>query len=549
VTCKSRERARECGRSSSATQLGYIGAVADLSGIVLEGRYRLDAQLAGGAMGVVYRATHLRLDRAVAIKLMHASLRSEMAARARFEREAKLLALVEHPHCVSVIDYGLHDQKPYLVMELVRGRSLHELLVEQPRFDVGRAADVLRQVLSGLAHAHDRGIIHRDIKPANIMVTAKEPLGVHVRILDFGLARLREASTSLTDGLAVGTPSYMAPEQCRGEDLDARVDLYACGVLLFEMLAGRKPFVAKDPIEIVKKQMHEAPPTLAAIAGGDYGGLEAVVARALAKAPDDRFATATAMSVAIDAATGGQHAPEPTSVIAPQLGSSALVPIESSVDVPITVGSSVRVAREEPPTSSALRRMLPVSRARWLALSALVLAGAAVATIVAFTRDDGTAEPQRAAAPIADAAIAAPADAAVDPIAEVRGDVAALVADGRLDAALDALAKARRRFPDDAALAFDAGKIYFARLWWADGIKSFRDAIRLDAKYKDDRELVAIAVRGFATTPEYDDRLGGFLLELGAAAGPALDELARTHANPRVRTRAAAQLRRAHLQE
>ena len=524
--------------------------MSDLTGSVLEGRYRLDERLAEGAMGVVYRATSLRIDRAVAVKLMHASMPSAMAARARFEREAKLMALVEHPHCVAVIDYGVHEHKPYVVMELVRGRSLHDLLDEQKRFEIARAADVVRQILSGLAHAHEQGIIHRDIKPANIMVTPKAPLGVHVRILDFGLARLLEASNSLTDGLAVGTPSYMAPEQCRGGTVDARVDLYACGVVMFEMLAGRKPYVAGDPIAIIKKVLNDPVPVLSEHAPEVGAALEAVVTRALAKSPDDRFATAIAMSDAIDAALANRAAPERTAVFGEsELGSSALVPIESSVDIPITVAPSVlAVKREhEPTTTSALRKILPVSRARWLVLAAIVaIAGGAYAIVTLTSR--GSREPERApvAATAGSAAaveIELPAQPA-DAIAEARAHVDELAAAGRLGAALDAVGKARRQHPDSAALAFDAGKLYFAKLYWTDGIKSFRDAIRLDAKYRTDPALIDIVVRGFATTPEYDDRLGSFLAELGPATEPALDELARTHANPIVRARAAAQLRR-----
>ena len=291
----------------------------DLSGTVLDGRYRLDERLAEGAMGVVYRGVSLAVDRGVAVKLMHHSLPGEMAARERFQREAKVMALVDHPHCVSVIDYGLHQGKPFLVMELVRGRSLHDLLQDQRRVEIERAVDIIRQVLSGLAYTHEQGIIHRDIKPANIMVTPKAPLGVHVRILDFGLARLLESSASLTDGLAVGTPSYLAPEQCRGDTPDARVDVYACGIVLFEMLTGRKPFVAKDPIEIVKLQLTARPPLLSDVAAGNFGKLEGVVARALAKPPDERYASAITMLEAIDAALAGTAAPEATAVL---LGSS-----------------------------------------------------------------------------------------------------------------------------------------------------------------------------------------------------------------------------------
>src|SRR5690606_2678770 len=160
-----------------------------------------------------------------------------------------------------------------------------------------------RQVLSGLAHAHELGIVHRDIKPANIMISEKAGLGQQVRILDFGLARPAESSTKLTTGIVVGTPNYMAPEQCKGSDIDARADLYTCGVMLFEMLTGRKPFIADDPIQVVRKHLLEPAPTLSSVEPRiDFGDLEGIVAKALAKAPGDRFASAVEMSQAIEAA-------------------------------------------------------------------------------------------------------------------------------------------------------------------------------------------------------------------------------------------------------
>jgi len=361
----------------------------DLSGQVIDRRYQVLERIADGAMGVVYRAVRLNLDRPVAIKVMHASLRDDMKGKERFEREAKVMARLEHPHCVSIIDFGLHGNKPYVVMELVRGRSLHEMLVEQGRFEIPRAADILGQVLSGLAHAHEQGIIHRDIKPANIMTTPKAPLGVHARILDFGLARMLGSSASLSDGVAVGTPSYMAPEQCRGDELDARVDIYACGVVLFEMLTGTKPFVADEPIEIIRKALQEPTPRLADVRPGDYGALEDVVARALAKAPADRFPTAVAMAEALEAAVAGRKSADSTAQFA--VGTSA--PPPPTVEIPITVGSSVHVPRPttKPPDddSSALRRMLPVSRMRYFVVFAIVLAAGAIAGIV-YTRLDAS---------------------------------------------------------------------------------------------------------------------------------------------------------------
>jgi serine/threonine-protein kinase len=274
-----------------------------LVGTVLDGRYQVIEPIAEGAMGGVYRGERVGLGRAVAIKIMHHELPDELASRERFAREAKLMALLEHPNCVSVMDFGVHDDKPFLVMDLVRGTSLIDLLDKVGSLDVAKSADIIRQVLAGLAHAHELGIVHRDIKPANIMLSEKAGVGMQVRILDFGLARLSETSTKLTTGIVVGTPNYMAPEQCKGGDIDGRTDVYACGVVLFEMLTGRKPFIADDPLQVVRKHLLEAPPTLKSVEPRiDFGDLEAVVAKALAKAPKDRFDSAVAMSKAVEAA-------------------------------------------------------------------------------------------------------------------------------------------------------------------------------------------------------------------------------------------------------
>jgi len=514
----------------------------DLSGQVIDRRYQVLERIADGAMGVVYRAVRLNLDRPVAIKVMHASLRDDMKGKERFEREAKVMARLEHPHCVSIIDFGLHGNKPYVVMELVRGRSLHEMLVEQGRFEIPRAADILGQVLSGLAHAHEQGIIHRDIKPANIMTTPKAPLGVHARILDFGLARMLGSSASLSDGVAVGTPSYMAPEQCRGDELDARVDIYACGVVLFEMLTGTKPFVADEPIEIIRKALQEPTPRLADVRPGDYGALEDVVARALAKAPADRFPTAVAMAEALEAAVAGRKSADSTAQFA--VGTSA--PPPPTVEIPITVGSSVHVPRPttKPPDddSSALRRMLPVSRMRYFVVFAIVLAAGAIAGIV-YTRRELADEPQVVAPPATDAAVVA-LDASVDPTDAIVANANQLAAAGKVDAAIDLLVDARRVYPKHAVLPATAGKLYFSKLWWNDGIANLREAIRIDPALRDDPALLDAAVRGFITTPSYDGRLGQFLVELGAPVASRLDDIARAHANPEIRGRAAALRRR-----
>jgi eukaryotic-like serine/threonine-protein kinase len=301
-------------------------AESDLSGEVLDRRYRILERMSSGAMGVVYRGVRTKLDRPVAIKVMHGALVDGSKGKKRFEREAQLMARLDHPHCVSIIDYGIHLQKPYVVMELVRGQSLYDMLAELTRIEIPRAVEIMRQILSGLEHVHEQGIIHRDLKPANIMVTPKAPLGLHVRLLDFGLARMLGASNSLSNGIAVGTPSYMAPEQCRGDKVDVRCDIYACGIVLFEMLTGKKPLTSDDPLDTIKMQIDALPPRLADMAPGNYGKLEDVVERALAKAPDERYPSAIAMSEALEMALAGGSKATDTAVMRKSAASSDAPP-------------------------------------------------------------------------------------------------------------------------------------------------------------------------------------------------------------------------------
>ena len=481
----------------------------DLTGEILDGRYQILERISQGAMGVVYRGVRTNLDRQVAIKVMHVALPEAMKVRERFEREAQVMARLDHPHCVSIIDYGLHQNKPFVVMELVRGQSLFDMLREQERLEIPRAVDVMRQVLSGLAHAHEQGIIHRDIKPGNIMVTPKAPLGLHVRLLDFGLARIAETSSSISNGVAVGTPSYMAPEQCRGEPVDATVDIYACGVVLFEMLTGQKPLTSSDPITTIKMQMEQAPPRLADVLPGDYGALEDIVARALAKQPAQRFPSAIAMSEALDAALGGRTAAESTAVL-PKAGA------EPSADIPIEIGSSVV---EKP--RSYVRPSAPSSRGWFVVVLVLLAMGATGAAAYVFAiRSEPKPQP------------VAPPPAPHDRVATV--PVPVMVA--TTDPAADNAQKAK-------TLAAE-GKKFFAKLWWSDGIASFRAAFKLDPSLKSDPAIIDAAGRGFLTTPDYDARLAGFVVELGSAAAPALENAAQAHHDPQIRARAAAMAER-----
>jgi eukaryotic-like serine/threonine-protein kinase len=480
-------------------------AAGNLIGAVLDGRYKVLEAVAEGAMGVVYRAERVKLGRIVAVKVLHEHIPSELSGRKRFEIEAMAMAKLEHPHCAAVVDVGVHEDIPFVVMDFVSGENLKELIAAGP-VAVPRAIEIVRQTLSGLAHAHEHGIIHRDIKPANIVLSQKSGLGDHVKILDFGLARLTADVSNLTTGIVVGTPSYMAPEQIRGTAIDKRADIYAVGVLLFELVTGKKPFFSPkdDPIEVCSMHLKKKPPTLAETLPGDYGALEAVVAKALSKSPDDRYASAEEMA-------------------------AALVERRSA---PFTPPAGVPVV----PVKAPFR---PTKQQLAIGGGALVVVVILIAVIAARGKADPVALPP-------DAAVAQPITIDKgDPVGDVLSRANEAIANGRRESAIDLLAGARRTFPDDARLAYLLGKLYFAKLWYTDGLRHLRDAVRLDPVYKSDPELIKTVLKGFITTPRFDSSLAGFLHDhIGAPAKPFLEETAENHPNPSIRARAAAELRR-----
>ena len=224
------------------------------------------------------------------------------------------MSRLSHPNCVSVIDFGV-DGSPYLVMDFVTGKTLREILLGLGggRFEPARALRIVRQLLAGLGYAHAQGIVHRDLKPENLILSDEPGLTDHLRILDFGLAKLRDGP-AMTAGLAVGTPSYMSPEQTGADGaIDARTDLYAVGVLLFELLAGRKPFQSENVGELLLMHRERPAPLLRAAAptAGLSAALEAVVAKALAKFADDRFQSAAELTAALDATPEGRGVAPP----------------------------------------------------------------------------------------------------------------------------------------------------------------------------------------------------------------------------------------------
>lgn len=259
-------------------------------------------------MGVVYEAQDPVIDRKVAIKLVRADLLAGEQRQdfvERFRREAQAAGRCSHPGIVVIYDFALHEGNPYLAMEYVEGLGLDRALRQEPRFTPAAAVAVILQVLEALGCAHALGIVHRDIKPANILLMT----GGQVKVMDFGIARLDDSDLTNV-GTAIGTPSYMSPEQCRGEAIDARTDLFSAATVLQEMLIGRLPFPGRSFTQVAFTLMNEPPacaPELAAVAGP---ALTQVLHRALAKRPDERFADAAAMAGALRQALGG--APTPT---------------------------------------------------------------------------------------------------------------------------------------------------------------------------------------------------------------------------------------------
>ncbi|HYZ33071.1 MAG TPA: serine/threonine-protein kinase, partial [Crenalkalicoccus sp.] len=265
----------------------------------IEGKYELRGMLGSGAMGTVLDALDRLIERRVAIKVVRRPPPGDPEAEeahARFRREAQAAGRLGHPNIVGVYDYGENAEQAWIVMELVEGGSLKDRLDRQERFPVPEIARILEQLLAALAYSHNRGVVHRDIKPANIMLTADGT----VKIADFGIARLENSSMTQI-GTLMGTPSYMAPEQLRGETVDARADIWAAGVVLYQMLTGEKPFEGGFSAVMHKALNTEpAPPSQLSVTAPR--AFDAVVAKALAKRPEDRFESAAAMAEAIRAA-------------------------------------------------------------------------------------------------------------------------------------------------------------------------------------------------------------------------------------------------------
>ncbi|MFF2656685.1 Stk1 family PASTA domain-containing Ser/Thr kinase [Kitasatospora sp. NPDC058032] len=389
-----------------------------LIGTLLDGRYRVERRIATGGMSTVYQGTDTRLDRVVALKVMHPSLAGDTAFTTRFIREAKAVARLAHPNVVNVFDQGADGAHVFLAMEYVPGGTLRDLLRDRGALSVRAALDILEPVLAALGAAHRAGLVHRDVKPENVLITED---GL-VKVADFGLVRVLNAadgtttSTAATAGTVLGTVSYLAPEQIRpGAETDQRVDVYAAGILLYEMLTGARPHTGENPVQVMYRHLHEDVPPPSAAVPGVTPGLDAIVAGACARDRANRPHDAVELLAALqrvrrgltpdqlDAEPPASTRPSPryptgeaTSVLTPVLLPAPPVERTSVLDVPPDLMDQLltepRPYDEPPPPRaprrarrprSAAARRLPRGPLIWTAVVAalVLLVGGATYTI------------------------------------------------------------------------------------------------------------------------------------------------------------------------
>jgi len=316
-----------------------------LIGTILGG-YEIVQEIGQGGMATVYRAHQLSMNRDVAINVLPPHFVRQTASLERFKQEANIVSRLEHRAIVPVHDYGEYEGIPYIVMRYMDGGAVDELLTKGP-ISPEITVQILEQIAPALDYAHREGVLHRDLKPSNILLDSNGD----AYITDFGIARILGSNNKLTTSGVVGTPSYMSPEQAQGHDLDGRSDIYALGVVLYEMLAGVRPFEGETPYNIAVKHVTEPPPSPCGINPKLSRAIEQVLLKALAKSRDARYATAVDLAHALKTATLQNNTPE------------GMIETEPSLNEALRSGAIRRIDVQPPlahPPLSSSRPIMPV---------------------------------------------------------------------------------------------------------------------------------------------------------------------------------------------
>ncbi len=509
-----------------------------LVGTVIDKRYRLTGLIGRGGMGRVFRAEHVTMRKVFAVKLLSPRT-ADPRERARFDREAFATGRTAHPNCVMASDCGtLEDGTRYLAMELLEGDTLAELLDREGKLSVERTLRIGKHILRGVGHAHGLGVVHRDLKPRNIMLVSHLDDPEFAKVLDFGLAKLlgevqeEEGGGDLTEvGITFGTPAYMSPEQASGRPVDARADLYAVAVLMFEMLAGRPPFCGADPQATLMMHVRDTPPRVKEVAPDAEvpTDVELMLRRSLDKHPDQRFADADAFIAEIErcekAASGDEEIP---------------ADVRAGDEAHAVALSEGAAAKNAPAAQEARAPVAWPPRKEYVigvAIGAALLV-AVIAVIAGRGSSSNADDPPQASATGTD----------VDDQLRARvpdlDRAASLLRDGKKQKAAQLLDELRRRHPKNALVAYTQGQMYMRWPWPVKAMQAYGVAIRLDPTYRTNRVLIQNAVRTLLSPSGHRDAARLLVEDLDTAARPALTRAAREHKNPLVRRRAANALRR-----
>lgn len=339
-----------------------------MKGMVFAERYKLEDFIGQGGMSLVYRAVDIRTGHSVAVKILKSEYNSDKEFLERFQREAQAASLMSHHNLVNLLDVGVEGEYRYLVLEYVNGNTLKDIIRQKGRLNYQTAIQITVRILSALQHAHDNGIIHRDIKPQNVLIHADG----HVKVSDFGIARMTNAFTISKGDTVVGSVHYSSPEQATGSVVEATSDIYSTGVVMYEMLTGRVPFVGDTPVAVAMQHVQDPPPPITDFAPETPPAVVAVVMKALEKNPKNRFQSAREMADALMKAKDGKLDP-------------ATVALESSGPRPAVKPTQQPARmRELSPHGQGTARRAPVRRRRSRRrIAELVLSGLAAACVLA----------------------------------------------------------------------------------------------------------------------------------------------------------------------